>query len=58
VIYLDSSVVPAYLLVEDRSPHESIWRETLVSNRLLNMRSGTVFTRDGWGARTARRREP
>jgi predicted nucleic acid-binding protein len=35
VIYLDSSVALAYLLAEDRSPPESIWRETLVSSRLL-----------------------
>jgi hypothetical protein len=35
VIYLDSSVALAYLLAEDRSPPESIWRETLVASRLL-----------------------
>jgi len=35
VIYLDSSVALAHLLAEDRSPPESIWRETLVSSRLL-----------------------
>jgi predicted nucleic acid-binding protein len=35
VIYLDSSVALAHLLAEDRSPLESIWRETLVSSRLL-----------------------
>jgi hypothetical protein len=35
VIYLDSSVALAHLLAEDRSPPESIWRETLVASRLL-----------------------
>jgi hypothetical protein len=35
VIYLDSSVALAHLLAEDRSPPESIWREPLVSSRLL-----------------------
>ena len=35
MIYLDSSVALAHLLAEDRSPLESIWRETLVSSRLL-----------------------
>jgi predicted nucleic acid-binding protein len=35
VIYLDSSVALAHLLAEDRSPPESIWRESLVSSRLL-----------------------
>ncbi len=35
MIYLDSSVALAYLLAEDRSPPESIWRETLISSRLI-----------------------
>jgi predicted nucleic acid-binding protein len=35
VIYLDSSVALAYLLVEGRSPPDSIWEETLVASRLL-----------------------
>ena len=35
MIYLDTSVALAHLLAEDRSPPESIWRETLVSSRLL-----------------------
>jgi predicted nucleic acid-binding protein len=35
VIYLDSSVALAHLLAEDRSPPESIWKETLVASRLL-----------------------
>jgi hypothetical protein len=35
VIYLDSSVVLAQLLAEDRRPPEALWREDLVSSRLL-----------------------
>jgi hypothetical protein len=35
VIYLDSSVVLAHLLVEDRVPPAALWAEPLVSSRLL-----------------------
>ncbi|HKU95356.1 MAG TPA: PIN domain-containing protein [Vineibacter sp.] len=35
MIYLDTSVALAHLLAEDRSPPESLWRETLVASRLL-----------------------
>jgi predicted nucleic acid-binding protein len=35
VIYLDTSVVLAYLLTEDRSLPETIWQELLISSRLL-----------------------
>lgn len=35
MIYVDSSVVLAYLLAEDRCPPESIWESPLVSSRLL-----------------------
>ena len=35
MIYLDTSIALAYLLVEDRQPPDSLWRETLVSSRLL-----------------------
>jgi len=35
VIYLDSSVVLAQLLAEDRTPPETLWQETLVASRLL-----------------------
>ena len=34
-IYLDTSVVLAHLLAEDRSPPEFIWRQPLVASRLL-----------------------
>jgi hypothetical protein len=35
VIYLDTSVVLAQLLAEDRRPPISLWQETLVSSALL-----------------------
>ena len=35
MIYLDSSVALAHLLAEDRVPPEGLWRQQLVSSRLL-----------------------
>ncbi|MCU0726773.1 MAG: PIN domain-containing protein [Planctomycetes bacterium] len=35
MIYLDTSVILAQLLAEDVRPPASLWRETLVSSRLL-----------------------
>jgi predicted nucleic acid-binding protein len=35
MVYLDSSVVLAYLLAEDRCPPASLWEDSLVSSRLL-----------------------
>src|SRR5574341_1287002 len=35
MIYLDTSVALAHLLVEDRTPSEQLWQEPLVSSRLL-----------------------
>ena len=35
MIYIDSSVALAYLLSEDRSPSPLLWRERLISSRLL-----------------------
>ncbi len=35
MIYLDSSVALAQVLVEDRVPRERLWQETLVSSRLI-----------------------
>jgi predicted nucleic acid-binding protein len=35
VIYLDSSVALAHLFAENRVPPERLWREPLVSSRLL-----------------------
>lgn len=36
MIYIDTSVVLAHVLAEDRVPAESIWAETLVSSRLTH----------------------
>lgn len=35
MIYLDSSVALAQVLVEDRVPRERLWQEPLVSSRLI-----------------------
>jgi hypothetical protein len=35
VIYLDSSVVIAQLLMEERRPPEAMWQQSLTSSRLL-----------------------
>ena len=35
MVYLDTSVVLAHLLAEDRSPPEKLWKGMLVSSRLL-----------------------
>lgn len=35
MIYLDTSVALAHLFAEDRSPPESLWRERVVSSRLM-----------------------
>jgi predicted nucleic acid-binding protein len=34
VIYVDTSVILAHVLSEDRSPSDDLWAETLVSSRL------------------------
>jgi uncharacterized protein len=34
VIYVDTSVILAHVLAEDRSPPDDLWAETLVSSRL------------------------
>jgi predicted nucleic acid-binding protein len=36
VIYLDSSVVLAHLLAEERAPPASLWAEPLIASRLLH----------------------
>jgi hypothetical protein len=36
VIYLDTSFALAHILAEDQSPPEKLWRETLISSRLLD----------------------
>ena len=35
MIYLDTSVVLAHVLSEDRQPPDSLWKEPLISSRLL-----------------------
>ena len=35
MIYLDTSVALAHLLAEDRFPPEALWREPLISSRLI-----------------------
>ena len=35
MIYLDTSVALAHLLAEDRVPPEALWREPLISSRLI-----------------------
>jgi len=35
LIYLDTSVALAHLLAEDRAPPDRLWREELISSRLL-----------------------
>jgi hypothetical protein len=50
VIYLDTSVALAYLLSEDRAPPESLWRETLVSSRLLEYELWVRVNARGLGA--------
>ena len=41
MIYVATSMILAHLLVEDRSPPESLWRETLVSSRLMEGETST-----------------
>jgi predicted nucleic acid-binding protein len=47
VIYLDTSIALAHLLAEDRSPPASLWRETLVSSRLLEYEIWTRLNASG-----------
>jgi hypothetical protein len=35
VIYLDTSVALAHIFSEDRTPPQALWREALISSRLL-----------------------
>jgi predicted nucleic acid-binding protein len=41
VIYIDTSVILAQLLAEDRAPAASLWAEALVSSRLLEYETWT-----------------
>ena len=35
MVYLDTSVLLAHLLAEDKTPPEALWNESLVSSRLI-----------------------
>ncbi len=50
MIYLDTSVALAHLLAEDRTPPDTIWRESLVSSRLLEYELWTRLNARGLGA--------
>jgi predicted nucleic acid-binding protein len=43
MIYLDSSVLIAHLLAEDRRPPASLWDNPLVSSRLLEVEAWTAL---------------
>lgn len=43
MIYLDTSVALAHILAEDRCPPPSLWRQPLVSSRLLVYELWTVI---------------
>ena len=47
MIYLDSSVALAYLLTEERRPHDSLWRNRLFSSRLLEYEVWVTLNRRG-----------
>ena len=46
VIYLDSSVVLARILVEDRRPRPSLWQESLSQAGCLNTKCGSGSMRE------------
>jgi predicted nucleic acid-binding protein len=49
LIYLDTSVALAHLLAEDRRPPAALWRETLISSRLLEYELWTRIHARGLG---------
>jgi predicted nucleic acid-binding protein len=50
MIYLDTSVALAHLFAEDKAPASSLWRETLVSSRLLEYELWTRVHARGLGS--------
>lgn len=48
MVYLDTSVVLAHLLAENRSPPDHLWREPLVASRLLFTRPGSASRQGAW----------
>jgi hypothetical protein len=51
LIYLDSSVLIAQLLAEDRRPRQDLWSESLTSSRLLEYEVWTRIHARGLGGR-------
>ena len=49
MIYLDSSVALAHLLAEDSALEESIWEQSLISSRILEMKCGNWMHARGLG---------
>jgi predicted nucleic acid-binding protein len=49
VIYLDTSVALAHLLAEDRRPPDALWRQSLVTSRLLEYELWTRLNARGLG---------
>ena len=47
MIYVDTSVILAELLVEERQPKASLWRQPLVSSRLLQYETWTRVNTGG-----------
>ena len=50
MIYLDTSVALAHLLAEDRRPPDALWKQPLVSSRLLEYELWTRLNARGLGA--------
>jgi len=49
VIYLDTSIALAHLLAEDRRPPDALWRQSLVTSRLLEYELWTRLNARGLG---------
>lgn len=47
MIYIDTSVLLAEVLLEDRHPTEAFWNEPLISSRLLKYEAWTCLNRLG-----------
>jgi predicted nucleic acid-binding protein len=50
MIYLDTSVALAHLFAEDRRPPDDLWRESLISSRLLEYELWTCVHGRGLGS--------
>lgn len=50
MIYLDTSVVLAHLLAEDRAPPEPLWSQPLVASRLVHYEAWTRLQARGLGS--------